>query len=73
MNSGNHIADQADKERERKGLCGCGGQLEEIDWCEPEHCRCEQLCGNNLEDTDCPVIETRLKCKRCGSIFEEGV
>jgi len=70
MNSGNPLADQADKDRDRNGLCSCGGALEEIDWCEPEHCRCEQLCGKNLEDTDCTVIETRLMCKRCESILK---
>lgn len=71
MGSGNSFADQSDREYQRQGQCPCGGQFEQIDWCAPEHCRCEEGCGNDTMAFDCAVIETRLLCKRCGVIVRE--
>ena len=48
--TGNHLADQADRERERKGCC-------------PD-------CRVLLKEVECEESEPRLKCPRCGGIFE---
>jgi len=69
--TGNHIADQADKDREHSGMCpACGkGITEPADWCpeysrecESDHCLIGEKCGQML-----PAV----KCPRCGWIQKE--
>lgn len=69
--SGNHLADQADKERERAGSCpACGkGITEPAEWCP----HTDQECEPNM----CPVSEgcfsavAAVKCPKCGWIKKE--
>lgn len=67
----NHMIHDEDKILSKGDKCSCGGSWTEIDWCEQDRCPCEQGCGANLEDKDCPMIETRLLCRRCGVIVKE--
>lgn len=72
MGSGNSMADNADREYQRRGSCACGANdWEEIDWCAIDKCQCDDSsCPANLADTACEMMETRLLCKKCGAIVE---
>ena len=71
MSSGNHLADQADAEREKKGLCpDCKVLLTEIDWCSEHGYECSTRCDNNIPgELKCGDALMRLKCPRCGALF----
>ena len=68
MSSGNHIADQADRDRDRRGRCSCGGELVEIDWCSEKNCECYKSCEHNIPLMPCYQAELKLKCRRCGLV-----
>lgn len=68
MDSGNHIADQADKERNNANKCTCGGEFKEVDWCGLDDEACFKECEANIPGMPCYKAETRFECKMCGAI-----
>lgn len=66
--TGNHLADQGDKEYQDKGNCpDCGKLLDTVDWCEADNIKCTKDCPSypGPDSCDCVMIVTKLTCK-CG-------
>ena len=70
MNSGNHLADQADRERDRADRCSCGGYLDSVTWCNDQNCECYKSCPTNIPMLPCYMAEEKLRCRRCGVVVE---
>ncbi len=67
--SGNHLVTIKDEDR---GGCDCGGDWEEIDWCDETSCECaKDNCDNYTPNFDCPNRKTRLRCQDCETTTQE--
>lgn len=69
--SGNHLADQPDKDREKGDKCSCGGSWKEIAWCAELNQECDYVARGDCREAGIICCkETRLECQRCGGIVE---
>lgn len=70
MSSGNHMANQADKEREKKGECPeCHRLLKIVDWCTENGYVCSLRCEHNIPNMPCYQAEEKLYCEHCSLSF----
>ena len=62
--SGNHIADQADRERDDRDRCpGCRRHMSQATWCDENREICDRGCGSF--SAECVHARERLYCSHC--------